>query len=409
MRASYLLSFAICARHGPGTEGRKIMKFRTRSKRQGLAAIALAATLSVVGAACGTGSQPSPSQPGQLSSAELATLSTVVNQAKGIPPFVAPGPSFNATAASGKTVVAVPLSSQIPYCDGIVKAMQVLGTSIGVKVTNYTSSGAPADWQAAAILAASQRAGAFTTICGIDPASLAPQLANLKAQNIPSVALLGDVSLSVPSTVTAGASIQLNKAADILVDAAIVDNGGKPFHTLILTNYDIYGAHAPTDEAAAHLTSVCGSNCPSTVMSIPHSDWSSAIGSTVSALLTRDPQITAIIALYDGMVAGFVPAVKLAQRPGLKVYTYGASAGVVDLIPSTNGIVAANIGASTDWTAYSQMDQVLRLLTGLPPAPYADEYPPLRLWDSTNVSEFHGTNPYGTAYVSGFNTLWGIK
>ena len=286
--------------------------------------------------------------------------------------------------------------------------MTVIGKSLGVNVVDYTAAGQPAQWEAAATQAAARGAAAFTTICGIDPSSIAPQLAQLKAKNIPTVALLGDVALPAPSNVQGVTSIQLVKSADTLVDDAVVQNNGKPFHALILTDYDIFGAHSPTNAAVGELNKVCGSACASTVVNVPATAWQSGIASQVSTALSRDPKITAVIAIYDGMVPGMMSAITGAHRSSLHVYTYGASPGVVDLIKSTHGVVSADIGAGTSWSAYIQMDQVLRLIAGKPAAPLSKEYPGLRLWTESNASQINSANPYGTSFVSGFKKLWGV-
>lgn len=377
--------------------------------RRGAAAVLGAATLgtALLGTAA-TASAAGPHKSTHVTHAKLAKLQRAVHKAESIPPFVAPGPGFHAAKARGKSVVAVPSSSQIPYCQGIIDDMVKIGKPLGVKVTDYNSTGEVSQWEQAATLAAAQHAGVFTTICGINPASIAPQLRILKKKKVKTVALLGDVSLAAPPSVTAGASIQLAKAARLLVDDAVLSNKGKPFHALILTDYDIFGANAPTKAAERQLKSVCGSRCPFTVRSVPITSWASGIDSTVSSLLTRDQKITSIIALYDGMVPGMVSAVQNAHRPGLKVFTYGASSGVVKLIKSTHGTVAADIGASTPWTAYTQMDQVLRLLAGVRPVPTKDEYPPLRLWDLKNEHAFFSHDAYGKAFARDYKKLWHV-
>jgi ABC-type sugar transport system substrate-binding protein len=189
----------------------------------------------------------------------------------------------------------------------------------------------------------------------------------------------------------------------------VVQNDGRPFHALVLTDYDIYAASSPVNAAVARLKQICGSNCPATVASIPQTQWTTNIESTVSGLLLKDPKITAVITLYDGMVPGLYPAVQGAHRADLKVYTYGASQGVVNMISSTHGVVAADIGASASWTAYTQMDQVLRLLAGSQPLPTGAEYPALRLWAPSNAVQFSGPDPYGTSYVTGFRKLWHVS
>jgi len=325
-----------------------------------------------------------------------------------VPAFAAPGPAFNAGTARGKTTVAVPSSSLIPYCAQTIQQMQAIGKSIGTPVVNYPANSGQTSWESAAELALTSHAGAFTTICGINPSDIGPQVAALRAKSVPVVALLGDVSQAAPSTVSAGTSIQLNLAAQLLADDAVVQNDGKPFHALVLTDYDIYAASSPVGAAVAQLKSVCGANCPATVVSVPITQWTTNIESTVSAALLHDPKITAVIALYDGMVPGLYPAVQGAHRANLKVYTYGASQGVVNMISSTHGVVAADIGASASWTAYTQMDQVLRLLAGSKALPTGAEYPALRLWAPSNAAQFGSPNPYGTSYISGFRQLWGL-
>jgi len=367
------------------------------------AVLALALAAAGCGKTAGTSASTSGSQ--VVSSATLASLRSQMAQAEAVPSFTAPGPAFDAAKAKGKTILAVPSSSQIPYCAQTIQSMVSIGKSIGVPVTDYTAND-PTAWAQAAQEALSSKAGAFTTICGINPAQIAPQIAALRAHQIPVVTLLGDVSLPAPSTVNAGTSIQLDKAADLDVDDAVVNNDGKPFHALVLTDYDIYGANSPTAEAVAQLKKLCGSNCPATVMSIPITDWTTTIESTVSGALLKDPKITAVICLYDGMVAGFLPAVQGAHRAGLKIYTYGASQGVVDMITSTHGVVATDVGAGAPWTAYTQMDQVLRVMAGQPALPTGDEYPALRMWVPSNASQFNGPNPYGTSFASGFMKLW---
>jgi ribose transport system substrate-binding protein len=376
----------------------------------GMAALAGCGNLASSSAAGASSAAGSGSSGGDaVSASKLASLKAELTQAAKVPSFRAPGPAFNAKSASGKTVVAVPFNSQIPYCSGLITDMQSIGGSMGVKVVNYTATGEVSQFEAAATQAAAVHASAFTTICGVDPSSITPQLAMLKSKGIPTVALLGDVSLPAPSNVQGVTSIQLVKSAQTLADDAIVQNNGKPFHALILTDDDIFGEQAPTNAAVDELKNVCGSNCPSTVVNVPSSNWQSGVSSQVSAELNRDPKITAIIAIYDGMVEGMMPAVTGAHRAGLHVYTYGASPGVVDLIKSTNGTVAADIGAGSSWSAYIQMDQVLRVLLGKPAQPVADEYPGLRLWTLSNASQINSANPYGTSFVSGFEKLWGVS
>ena len=222
-----------------------------------------------------------------LELSELSSLKAELTKESAVPPFVAPGPAFKATSSKGKSVLAVPSSSEIPYCSGIISSMQTIGKKIGVKVTNYPASGEQSQYQAAATEALAQQDNAFTTICGINPSLITPQIKKLTTHHIPTIALLGDVSAPTPSIVQAGADIQLGLAAKVLADDAVVQNGGKPFDVLLLTDYDISGASVPTNAAKAEVAKVCGSACKVTTQSVPITSWSSGIGSTVSTALLR--------------------------------------------------------------------------------------------------------------------------
>ena len=59
------------------------------------------------------------------------------------------------------------------------------------------------------------------------------------------------------------------------------------------------------------------------------------------------------------------------------------------------------------WVGYANMDQAFRLLAGMPPV---NEVTPIRIFDSSNISQAGGgpaySGGYGTAYITGFFHLW---
>ena len=74
-------------------------------------------------------------------------------------------------------------------------------------------------------------------------------------------------------------------------------------------------------------------------------------------------------------------------------------------------IVAQDVGENLDWLGWADMDQALRILVGAKPV--QSEHTPLRVFDATNVGQA-GTPPkdstgYGTAYVTAYKKLWGLK
>jgi ribose transport system substrate-binding protein len=73
-----------------------------------------------------------------------------------------------------------------------------------------------------------------------------------------------------------------------------------------------------------------------------------------------------------------------------------------------HNIVAMDVGESVDWLAYSNMDQVLRILSGAKPLKH--ETSPVRVFTSANVKQT-GVPPvankgFGTKYQTSFMKLW---
>lgn len=123
----------------------------------------------------------------------------------------------------------------------------------------------------------------------------------------------------------------------------------------------------------------------------------------------KDPSINYVYPLYDAMVAGAVPAIQTAGKSGkVKVVSFNGSPYVLKFIQNHN-IAAMDVGEDSVGIGYASMDQAFRILLGK--APVA-ERTPIRIWDSTNVSE-SGTPPvtgkgYGSSLKDGYLKLWGL-
>jgi ribose transport system substrate-binding protein len=69
-------------------------------------------------------------------------------------------------------------------------------------------------------------------------------------------------------------------------------------------------------------------------------------------------------------------------------------------------------GENINWLAYATIDQVGRVITHSPIIKSGNEETPLRVFSKANINQA-GTPPtanlgYGTAYVKGYNKLWGL-
>lgn len=412
---------------GPG-HGRRLF-------RAGSAATATAALLAL--AACGTnsaatgagtatssgGAAPGSSAAGSGGSApvvsadKLAKLKAIVTQAEQVPQFTPTGPAFNAAAAKGSKMLVMPSNTGIAYCADIASGVASLGKQMGISVTNIATSGTVSQWTSGALQGVTTGAAAEGLICGIPPAVVAPQLQVAKQHNI-SVVFDQSYDLGAPASylqkelAPSGVyqtGVPESQAMRVLVDQSIVDNGGKPFDTLIMTSSDIFiepGILAATED---ELKTQCGSACGYTVRNIPIADWATRTQSTVASALAADPNIKSVMVLFAGMtVTGGLAAVQAAHRPGLHIYEWGAGNGDMQQIAAAHGIVAGDIGCGSEWTHYNLADQMLRLVTHHPAIAPATEACKTRLFTPDNVSEYFSNGGFGTSYVTGYKKQWGL-
>ncbi len=416
---------------GPHRTGRGRRLLRTASAATAAAALLALAACGTNSAATGAGTAttsdggaPASSAAGStagapvVSAAKLAQLKAIVTQAEQVPQFTPTGPAFNAAAAKGSKLLVMPSNTGIAYCADIASGVASLGKQMGISVTNIATSGTVSQWTSGALQGVTTGANAEGLICGIPPAVVAPQLQVAKQHNI-AVVFDQSYDLGAPASYLKSelaptgvyqTGVPESQAMRVLVDQSIVDNGGKPFDTLIMTSSDIFiepGILAATEE---ELKTQCGSACGYTVRNIPIADWATRTQSTVASALAADPNIKSVMVLFAGMtVTGGLAAVEAAHRPGLHIYEWGAGNGDMQQILPAHGIVSGDIGCGSDWTYYNLTDQMLRLVTHHPAIPPTTEACKTRLFTPANVGQYFTNGGFGTSYVTGYKKQWELS
>jgi hypothetical protein len=93
-----------------------------------------------------------------------------------VPAFTAPGPAVSASAVKGKSVLAMPINSEIDACTTQTKDFAALGGQLGMHVKVFANSGVPTQWVSGVQDATSAHDAAIALICGIVPGAVGPQL-----------------------------------------------------------------------------------------------------------------------------------------------------------------------------------------------------------------------------------------
>lgn len=339
---------------------------------------------------------------------DLAYVKKQIQKARAIPRFVAPGPAFNAHKAKGKTIFVIPQTSEVPFVALVANSITKVAHQVGVNSVNWPTRGQPTQWIQGIDQAIAQKASLI--VLGAPPDQLQPQLQQAKNAGIPVVNLhLYDKTMARPKGIAAFVYAPFAESGRLEADWVIQDTKGKA-DTLVVTSNEVPPSQTIVQSIQTEFQKRC-STCKTTVVNVPAVDWGTKMQTSVQSALLADSNINYIIPLYDSASQFIAPAITAAHKEGVvKIATYNNTPFVLKLIQDGN-IVAMDTGESPDWLAYANMDQVLRILSGV--NPLKNEAAPLRLFTKSNVNQAgvppESTKGFGSAYRMGYLKLWKFR
>jgi len=380
------------------------------------AAVALAVgALAIGGAGCGSGGSSETSAAASDRAPALAAATKRVEAAKAEPRFTFDGPAFDPSAARGKSVFTIPVTSNIPFAVEIGQRFRDKAREFGIEVTDFPNQGTPNEWSRGIDQAISEHADAIVLNLGARPELLEPSLARARRAGIK---IIDTHYYQYPNSavregvVDAEVYAPFNAAAELLADYAFVSTEGD-LRLLVMTANDSKPSPGMVEAIRARLRELCGDDsCLADVVSIPQAKWSTDMKAAVQSALVKNPKINYVVPLYDVGLIGGAAGVLAAGRSGkVKMASFNGSPDAMKLI-QTGDVAEMDIGESADWVAYATLDQTLRVLSGNDPIPDGDnnEKIALRIFDDSNIDET-GTPPqidrgYGEAYRDGYDEIW---
>jgi ribose transport system substrate-binding protein len=129
----------------------------------------------------------------------------------------------------------------------------------------------------------------------------------------------------------------------------------------------------------------------------------------VSSALLANPDITVVMASFDGAMVAPINAAIKGLKKDKTVGIYGATGGAQAYIAQMDGTTQqkTDLSSSEAWRAYAAVDQTLRVVSGAGALPPDDEADPIRLFTTKNYKEAAGPEAgFGDAYVQGYESLW---
>ncbi|MEP9382391.1 sugar ABC transporter substrate-binding protein [Nocardioides cheoyonin] len=391
---------------------------RWRSVTTAVAAAAAAATLAACGAvdtgsgASGSDDDLDSSDTGFLSQAQYDQLSSIVDKAEAVPQFVSPGKAFDISKAKGKRLFVIPTASQLPVCQQIAESIVKLAPKVGMSGKVFDNSGGASGWIPGIQQAISQHYDAIVLVCGIDPNLIGPQLQAAKRAGIAVIdSGLTDIEKGEATNplVTAQTNLPNMEAMRWAIDKAILDNRKEPFHAFVITSNDVPSGVDMYGALKGEFKKYCP-DCKVTTTNIAVPDWATKVQSAVSSALQANPDIKAVIPIFDGEVPPAAAGIRASGRDD--VFIYGAYGGTPEYVKAMGDSIPmkADVGPTQLWRAYATMDQTLRVLSGAGAVPPSKDGDPSRLWTLSNHDEVTKVNNgFGTDFQTEYEKLWGVS
>lgn len=399
-------------------EGGRSACRRNRRKPSWRAALVLSAVATLGLAACSSSSSkssspssatPSPSRSTEGNSINLRAAQTAVAAAEQPPSFAAPGPTFNAKAAAGKTLWVINITSSIPLVQVTDSAAaQALGL-VGARLVQYDGKGTVATQSAGIDEAIAQHASAIA-LFAIDPNAVAGPVQKAMQAGIPIIVMqYGDPGATMPFGLKAQVTYCYSCAGKYMADYIVANAGTNKTSVALIESTEVPNSKFEIQGFKSTYLSLCPS-CSLYEQNVPVADWQTQIPTLTQSLIRSHPGLKYIVPIYDGMALFVVPAVHSAgAATSVKVVSFNATLGVMQDLASHN-VVAADVGSPQAWEGWALADQFLRVVTGH--APVVQETAGLRLFDASNINSIDLSKPestwYGVDFESVYKRIWGL-
>jgi ribose transport system substrate-binding protein len=340
----------------------------------------------------------------------VAAAQAIVDAAKEIPSSSDLGDPIDVTALAGELIVSIPIDSKLEFYQVGENAMKTIAESAGLQYETFPTDGSPTSFQQGFAQAIAKGAGVIL-LNGPLPETLEPQIEDAIAAGIPVVPVhLSDQSEPALELTPWEAFAPFNLGAELSALYAVTDLGGEPVKALVIEA----SGTGPSDGMVQAIRDVLANQAPEgsevvVSLNIQVPEWSTDIQPAVQSALLANPDINAVIPIYDSMALFAIPGIEQAAADrNLGVYSFNGTPAVLGLIK--DGIMRSNAAESPDWVAYVNLDTAFRAMLDVPPIEKVSG--PLRLIDASNVDET-GNPPeagkgFGDEFPDAYMQLWGL-
>ena len=281
-----------------------------------------------------------------VSKEKLAALSTELETYKSQPNFNATKSIDAKKISKNKKIAIISDSSSNTYSSYISQELKSVAEKVGFKeILAYDTDGTANSHTSALENAVSDQCAAVVLIGNINKDKISLAIENAQAHGIKVISI--DNTQVGTNDHFVDSSVKTNYVAEAkaLADYAIVEKEGR-VNALLVTPSDVSYADEMKKELAMEISNTAVN-----------------ISDAVKKALERDTNINCVIVLHDNMLKDSVDALEMTQA--MSRVTLLARGGGTELFTQVqNGNVATAVSESYEWTAYTAVDYILRVLNG---------------------------------------------
>jgi ribose transport system substrate-binding protein len=353
---------------------------------------------------------------GDLTAAQVATLTSTLAKATKPSRFIAAGPAFSAKSLKGKVLFfAQDSTANNQFGASFLGGVENAAAAAGLVFQQGNGDGSIAQTDAIIENAVNQKVGVILTSDILD-STIGPGLEAAKAAGIPVIeSFIGDPHAPTAQEksfgIFADATYCYSCTGKLAADYEILKKGGK-FDSIVQQT----PGSPPSDAAALGWTESVKEYCPKTCKI---SDDNFTLGSNYiqqfqsgDQVAAQNPAVNVMWDVYDFQMGYALPELQAAGASS-RIDLLSENADLAQMQEMDQGTsVKVDVGNPVAWDGWAAVDEALRALKGLKAV--ANEDTPVRLFDVANVKTIDlSLNPadwYGSAtYGNDYEKLWGVK
>lgn len=391
------------------------MRYRSTAKKAHcviIAVLAMALVVTACSSSKGAGSTSSAAAAASSASSSSSVVSAdqMVQNVVAPVTFTGPGHPFKVSSSlKGKTLYFISAALSYQFTQIVLSGMRAAAAEVGLKVVALDANG-DATVASRQIQQAISLKVAGIAIANFPYSVLAAPIKSAKAAGIPVFDLFdGDPGLPSPAQasigVVANATFCYSCAGRQLAAIAVSQSKGN-VHAALINSPDVTAATLEANAFKSELLTMCPT-CSVTEYGVPLAQWTTQLPSTATSAV-QNPKVNFIVPVFSGMGDIMQPNLLAANVAGrVSEISYSATTASLQALQKKQ-LVTAVLDAPEAWMGWGVMDQVFRVLSGVPAV--ATENVPNRAFTAVNVADANPEAPnYGTAdFRSGYLKLWGL-